>query len=95
MGRRLHTALAIISSLAVFAPDLANLAGILAGFDRPWLAVPVRVLGAIGLLLSNWQRIRGKLQPLLDAIDQGKVVPITGTPTPVTRPETPSAKASS
>ena len=57
-------------ALAVLAPDLAQAAAVLSGIESPWLKWPIRILGMLALAGSRWDRIRAKLQPLLqDKVD--------------------------
>ena len=62
--------LVVGGSLAVLAPDLTQAAAVLSGIESPWLKWPIRILGMLALIGSRWDKIRAKLQPLLqDKVD--------------------------
>jgi hypothetical protein len=65
-----HTVCALLGMGAVLAPDLTSLAAWLASLHVGWLAHVARALGGLALLLSRWDRIRGKVQPLIDKLDE-------------------------
>lgn len=64
----LNTVLLVLGAAALFAPDVAEVAAMLAGTGVPWLGTVARVFGAAALLLSSLPRIIGRLRPILAAL---------------------------
>lgn len=68
-NRKLHSIVAALSLVAVFAPDLSHFASFLGTFSGGWAKYAVKAVGWFGAFLSAWPVIRGKVTPIVDAVE--------------------------
>jgi len=74
-NRKLHTFVAMLSLVAVFSPDLSTFAGWLGTFEGGWVKYAVKGIGWLGAFLSAWPVIRGKVTPIVEAVETDTTTP--------------------
>jgi hypothetical protein len=74
-SRKLHTLIAALSLVAVFSPDVSTFASWLGTFEGGWVKYAVKGVGWLGAFLSAWPVIRGKVTPIVEAVETDPTTP--------------------